>query len=73
MVVEDDELRPAHPLFLDAIRDALGGPDLRRLRTAMVAQISTGCIGVVGRLRLAVLALDSDRPLPLPDLSAADR
>ncbi|WP_460358303.1 AAA family ATPase [Mycobacterium sp. ZZG] len=73
VVVEDDELRPAHPLFLDAIRDALGGPDLRRLRTAMVAQISTGCIGVVGRLRLAVLALDSDRPLPLPDLSAAAR
>lgn len=73
VVVEDEELRPAHPLFLDVIRAALGGPDLRRLRTAMVAQISTGGIGVVGRLRLAVLALDSDRPLPLPDLSGAAR
>jgi predicted kinase len=71
VVVEDDELRPAHPLFLDAVRGALGGPDLRRLRTAMVAQVSTGCIGVVGRLRLAVLALGSDRPLPQPDMCAA--
>ncbi|KWX67818.1 ATP-binding protein, partial [Mycobacterium sp. NAZ190054] len=73
VVVEDDELRPAHPLFLDAVRDELGGPDLRRLRTAMVAQISTGCIGVVSRLRLAVLAVGGDRPLPLPDMCAAAR
>ncbi|CAN3130249.1 AAA+ ATPase domain-containing protein [Mycobacterium sp. smrl_JER01] len=71
VVVEDDELRPAHPLFLDAVRDALGGPDLRRLRTAMVAQVSTGSVGVVGRLRLAVLAVGSDRPLPLSDTCAA--
>lgn len=71
VVVEGDELRPAHPLFLDAIRDALGGPDLRRLRTTMVAQISRGSVGVVGRLRLAALALDSDRLLPVPDTCAA--
>lgn len=62
VIVEDDELRPAHPLFLDAVRDALGGPDLRRLRTAMLAQVSTGALGVVGRLRLATLAVGSDRP-----------
>ena len=33
VVVDDDQVRPAHPLFVDAVRDAMGGPELRRLRT----------------------------------------
>ena len=72
VVVDDDRLRPAHPLFVDAVRGALGGPDLRRLRTALVERLSaSGGDGVVGRLRRAVLAIGSDRPQPVPDACAA--
>ncbi|GJF15757.1 ATPase AAA [Mycolicibacterium cyprinidarum] len=74
VVATDDGLRPAHPLFVDAVRSALGGPDLRRLRTALVKRLSTSDVGgVVGRLRLAVLAIGSDRPQPVPDVCAAAR
>ena len=73
VVEEDDELRPAHPLFLDAIRDALGGPDLRRLRTAMVERTAEKSLGVVGRLRLASLAIGSDRPQSVDQTCAAAR
>lgn len=68
-----DGLRPAHPLFLDAVRGALGGPDLRRLRTAMVERLSAGDIGVVGRLRMAALAIGSDRPQSASDVCDAAR
>lgn len=72
VAVDDDGVRPAHPLFLDAVGSALGGPDLRRLRTAVVERLSAaGSRGVVGRLRLATLALDSDRPQPVTALCAA--
>ena len=71
--IDGDRVRPAHPLFVDAVRDALGGPELRRLRTA--AGESAGRLGaradVVDRLRLAVLALDSDSPQPVAELAAA--
>ena len=40
VVVDGDRLRPAHPLFVDAVRDALGGPDLRRLRTELVDRLA---------------------------------
>ncbi|WP_308124080.1 AAA family ATPase [Mycolicibacterium xanthum] len=74
VAVGQDGLRPGHPLFLDAVRGALGGPDLRRLRTAVVEQLSThGAPEVVGRLRLAALAIDSDRPLPATEVCAAAR
>ena len=52
IVVDGDGVRPAHPLFVDAVRDALGGPELRRLRTELVERLaaadrpaasSTGC------------------------------
>jgi tetratricopeptide (TPR) repeat protein len=72
VVVDGDLVRPAHPLFVDAVRDALGGPELRRLRTELVhrlAALPPG--GVVDRLRFAVLALDSDSPQPVADLAAA--
>ena len=65
-------VRPAHPLFVDAVRDALGGPELRRLRTQLVNRLAASRPrGVVDRLRLAVLALDSDSPQPVAELAAA--
>lgn len=73
VIAESGELRPAHPLFLDAVRDALGGPDLRRLRTAMVDRTAGTELGVVGRLRLASLAIGSDRPQSVDDTCAAAR
>ncbi|VEG57234.1 ATPase [Mycolicibacterium aurum] len=73
VITESGELRPAHPLFLDAVRDALGGPDLRRLRTAMVDRTAGTELGVVGRLRLASLAIGSDRPQSVDDTCAAAR
>jgi len=61
-----------HPLFVDAVRDALGGPEMRRLRTELVDRLAASSRrGVVDRLRLAVLSLDSDSPQPVADLAAA--
>jgi hypothetical protein len=72
VVVDGDLIRPAHPLFVDAVRDATGGPELRRLRTELVNRLAGSSPGgVVDRLRLAVLALDSDSPQPVADLAAA--
>jgi tetratricopeptide (TPR) repeat protein len=72
VVVDDDQVRPAHPLLVDAVRDALGGPELRRLRTELVERLSASPPrGVVDRLRLATLALDSDRPQEVNDVVAA--
>jgi tetratricopeptide (TPR) repeat protein len=72
VVIAEGRVHPAHPLFVDAVRDALGGPELRRLRTEVVDRLAASSPrGVVDRLRLAVLALDSDRPPPVADLAAA--
>jgi hypothetical protein len=72
VVVDGDRVRPAHPLFVDAVRDALGGPELRRLRTELVKRMAASPPqGVVDRLRLAVHALDCDSPQPMADLAAA--
>jgi hypothetical protein len=70
IVIDGDVVRPAHPLFVQAVRDAMGGPDLRRLRTELVHAL-TPSTGVVDRLRFAVLAVDSDSPQPVADLAAA--
>ncbi|AGB25104.1 IstB-like ATP binding protein [Mycobacterium sp. JS623] len=70
VVIDGDVVRPAHPLFVDAVRNAMGGPDLRRLRTEVV-NASAPPSGVVHRLRFAVLAVDSDSPPPVADLAAA--
>jgi tetratricopeptide (TPR) repeat protein len=70
VVIDGDVVRPAHPLFVDAVRDAMGGPELRRVRTEVVSHLAAPT-GVVGRLRLAVLALDSESPQPVADLAAA--
>jgi hypothetical protein len=72
VAVEGDRVRPAHPLFVDAVRDALGGPELRRLRTELVGRLAESQPrGMVDRLRLAVLSLDSDSPRPVAELAAA--
>lgn len=72
VVVGETDVRSAHPLYVDAVGDALGGPEQRRLRTELVDQRATSPPrGVVGRLRLAVLALDSDRPQPVAEVIAA--
>ena len=72
VVIDDDHVRPAHPLYVDAVRDASGGPELRRLRTELVDRLAASSPrGVVDRLRFAVLALDSDSPGPVADLAAA--
>jgi hypothetical protein len=72
VVIADDLVRPAHPLYVDAVRDATGGPEVRRLRTELVDQLTAmSPSGVVDRLRLAVLAIDSDSPQPVEALSAA--
>jgi hypothetical protein len=72
IVIDGDVVRPAHPLFVDAVRDAMGGPELRRLRTELVDRLATSSpTGVVDRLRFAVLAVDSDSPQPVADLAAA--
>jgi hypothetical protein len=72
VVIDRKLVRPAHALFVDAVRDALGGPELRRLRTQLVDRLAASSpSGVVDRLRLAVLALDSDSPQPVTDLAAA--
>lgn len=72
VVVEQDGLRPAHPLFVDAVRGALGGPELRRLRSAVVGRLATaGSGGVVERLRMATLAVNSDSPIPAADVCCA--
>src|SRR6478736_6114944 len=72
IVVDGNRVRPVHPLFVDAVRNGLGGPELRRLRTQLVDRLAGSSPGsVVDRLRLAVLALDSDSPQPLAELAAA--
>lgn len=72
VVLDGTWVRPAHSLFVDAVGDELGGPDLRRLRTELVELVSARPVrGVVARLRLAVLALDSDSPQPPADQVAA--
>ncbi|MDY6996329.1 MAG: AAA family ATPase [Actinomycetota bacterium] len=74
VTVGRDGLRPAHPLFVDVVRDALGGPELRRLRSATVRRLSPAAgSGVVARLRVAALAAGSDSPLPLAAVCAAAR
>ncbi|MEN3219670.1 AAA family ATPase [Mycolicibacterium porcinum] len=70
--VDEAVARCVHPLFLSAMRATIGGPGLRRLRSALVEQLSASPRpGVVDRLRVAVLALDSDVSLPGDELGAA--
>jgi hypothetical protein len=70
--IRDDFVRPVHPRYADAVRDELGAVNLRRLRTALVDRLAADPPrDVVGRLRLAVLAADSDAPQPVADVVTA--
>ena len=68
----DDAARAAHPLYADAVREQLPAEDLRARRTALFERLSARRPrDVVDRLRLALLALDSDNQLPVADAVAA--
>lgn len=72
VAVDGDLARAGHPLFVDGVRDRLGGPDLRRLRTDVVARLAAaGPAGVLDRLQVAAMALDSDHDVPSAALTAA--
>jgi tetratricopeptide (TPR) repeat protein len=70
VVIDGDEVRPAHPLFARAARNRLEPNRERRVRTDLIETFPAAA-GVVGRLHRAVLAIDSDRPPPVTDLVAA--
>ena len=68
----DDVARAAHPLYADAVREQLPAEDLRARRTALFERLTAQRPrDVVDRLRLALLALDSDNPQPVADVVAA--
>ncbi|WP_166905853.1 AAA family ATPase [Mycobacterium sp. DL440] len=70
--IDDEAVHCVHPLFLSAMRATIGGPGLRRLRNTVVQRLSTAPRpGVVDRLRVAVLALDSDVSLAADELVRA--
>lgn len=71
MVVED-VVRAAHPLYAAAVRERLTPDDLKARRTALFERLAAQSPhDVIDRLRLAALALDSDNPQPVADVVAA--
>jgi hypothetical protein len=69
VVVDGDDVRPAHPAFARAARIRLNPERERRVRTDLVEKLPAAT-NVVDRLRRAVLTLHSDRPLPVTELVA---
>ncbi|OBK73803.1 AAA family ATPase [Mycobacterium sp. 1274761.0] len=70
--VAHDVARATHPLYADAIRAQLSDADLQARRAALYELMSARePHDVVDRLRLAVLALDSDNSQPVSDVVAA--
>lgn len=70
-VGEDLVVHSAHPLYTEGVRQTLGGVVGRRLRTAVVGQLSTrGARHAGERLALAALALDSDHLQPVAEVVA---
>ena len=68
----DPVVHPGHPLYTDTVRTDLAAADTRRLRTAVADRLSARPPGdVIARLRLATLALDSDTPQPVAEVTAA--
>jgi DNA-binding CsgD family transcriptional regulator len=63
---DDLVVHSAHPLYAEQVRASLGQIATRRLRTQLVAQLSsTPTEHVSARLRLAALAIESDNPPPV--------
>ena len=72
ITVVDDVVRAAHPLYTDAARGQMSDEDLQARRSALYERLSgQHPRDVVDRLRLAVLALDSDNPQPVSVVVAA--
>ena len=62
-------VHPAHPLYTEGLRRSMGRLAARRLRTKLVEQLSArDAAHVSDRLRLAALAVDSDKPPEVPDI-----
>jgi energy-coupling factor transporter ATP-binding protein EcfA2 len=69
---DDPVVYTAHPLFAERARAALGPDDARRLRAEVVELLSQRASDHLSdRLRLASLALDSDAPQRVADVTAA--
>jgi DNA-binding CsgD family transcriptional regulator len=69
---DDLVVQSGHPLYTEGVRASLGRVATRRLRTALVAQLSTRPPeNISARLRLAALALDSDNPPTVTDVVVA--
>ncbi|MFV0494201.1 AAA family ATPase [Mycobacterium sp.] len=75
-VRNDDEpvVYTAHPLFAERARAALGREEVRRCRTELVELLARHrCDHPSDRLRLALLALDSDALQPVEEVVAASQ
>lgn len=70
VLVDGDEVRPAHPLFARAARHRMDPDRERRVRTDLVEKLPAPT-GLVARLQGAALALTSDRPPSVTELVAA--
>jgi hypothetical protein len=69
---DDRVVHPAHPLYTERVRAGLSQEQLRRLASSLVERLSDPPpIDVIGRLRLASLALDSDNRQPVDAVIAA--
>ncbi|RDH77869.1 AAA family ATPase [Mycolicibacterium moriokaense] len=72
VLVDGETARAAHPRYADAARSSMSDEDLRARRSALYERLSARQPrDVVDRLRLAVLALDSDNPQPVSVVVAA--
>jgi hypothetical protein len=69
VVVDGDDVRPAHPAFARGARIHLDPGRERHARTELIEKLPA-TTNVVERLRRAVLTLYSDRPLPVTELVA---
>lgn len=65
-------VQSAHPLYTESLRATMGRLAARRIRTKLVERLSThDTVHVSDRLRLAALAIDSDRAPEVTDILTA--
>lgn len=65
-------VQSAHPLYTESLRATMGRLAARRIRTKLVERLSThDTVHVSDRLRLATLAIDSDRAPEVTDILTA--
>ena len=65
-------VQSAHPLYTESLRATMGRLAARRIRTRLVERLAArGTAHVSDRLRLAALAIDSDRAPEVPDILTA--